>query len=40
MKCYLCGYEEEEENMKELNGKKLCEQCYRGEVGNPEHKVV
>lgn len=36
-KCELCNYEEE--GLQELNGRKLCGQCYMGESENPEHQI-
>ncbi len=36
-KCELCDYEEE--NLQEFNGRKLCNQCYQGEIENPEHQI-
>lgn len=36
-KCELCDYEED--NLEELNGRKLCHQCYNGEIENPEHQI-
>jgi len=35
--CKLCGNLTPE--LKEFNGKELCEQCYMGEAENPEHKI-
>jgi len=36
-KCALCGYEISKEEAEKYNG--LCEQCWIGEVENPEHRV-
>lgn len=36
-KCDLCGHKEK--NLHPLAGHKLCEQCYLGEVENPEHAL-
>ncbi len=37
--CDLCDHEEIGLELKEHNGRKLCEQCYMGEVDNPEHAL-
>lgn len=39
-KCYLCGWEIPEGEEYYLNGKTLCWQCWKGEVENPEHRVI
>jgi len=37
VKCELCDWLIAEP--KELNNQKLCEQCYIGEIENPEHRL-
>lgn len=39
LKCDLCNYPITAETVKFHNGRKLCEQCYMGEVENPEHAL-
>jgi len=36
-KCELCGCQEK--NLRLIAGHKLCEQCYLGEIENPEHTI-
>jgi len=38
IKCELCGWEETG-SFKKYNGRTLCNQCYEGEVNNPEHAL-
>jgi len=41
VRCDLCGWEiPTEREVYYLNGKKLCWQCWVGEIENPEHRVV
>jgi formylmethanofuran dehydrogenase subunit E len=36
--CDLCGYEQGG-IMVMHNGRMLCDQCYQGEIENPEHEL-
>ncbi len=36
-KCELCSYEQVQ--LLVHNGRRICNQCYEGEVNNPEHAL-